>query len=166
LRARVEAHVDGDVEAADAIMARIAAGNVRSYAYLFCGADGRARLPGYHLRPATWVDDPEDIIGVISANPSVVGDGDIDRWKGKYLRDDFGAYIWEDYEVVEWVETVTEGEGEDEISHDTTHSYAADAVPEDVTLPEDATRTTQQRRKLNPAHDPDLPYTPRAERLE
>ncbi|MDE4146923.1 peptidase G2 autoproteolytic cleavage domain-containing protein [Phaeobacter gallaeciensis] len=64
-------------------------------------------LDGDKIRLALPGEDP---IGVISANPSVVGDGDIDRWKGKYLRDDFGAYIWEDYEVLRWTETVTETE--------------------------------------------------------
>jgi len=38
----------------------------------------------------------EDPVGVISATPSVIGDGDMDRWKGKYLRDAFGAYLWRD----------------------------------------------------------------------
>jgi len=120
-------------------------------------------LEGDKIRPAL---DGEDPIGAISANPSVVGDGDIDRWKGKYLRDDFEAYLWEDYEVVEWAETVTEGEGDDATTREVSHSYAADQVPEGVTVPADATRTTQQRRKLNPVFDPDLPYIPRAERLE
>lgn len=64
-------------------------------------------LDGDKIRPALAGEQP---IGVISANPSVVGDGDIDRWKGKYLRDDFGAYIWEDYEAVSWTETITEAE--------------------------------------------------------
>lgn len=66
-------------------------------------------LDGDQIRPAEPGEEP---IGVISANPSVVGDGDVDRWKGKYLRDDFGAYLWEDYEVLSWVETVTETETE------------------------------------------------------
>lgn len=64
-------------------------------------------LDGDKIRPALPDEDP---IGVISANPSVVGDGDIDRWKGKYLRDAFGAYIWEDYEALSWSEVVTETE--------------------------------------------------------
>ena len=34
----------------------------------------------------------EEPIGVISGNPSVVGDADMERWKGKYLRDEYGAY--------------------------------------------------------------------------
>ncbi|MDE4175259.1 peptidase G2 autoproteolytic cleavage domain-containing protein [Phaeobacter sp. PT47_59] len=76
------------------------------------------------IRPAGTGDDP---IGVISTTPALVGDGDLDRWKGKYMRDDFNAYLWEDHEV-------------------------------DGNL--------QQRRQLNPAYDPDLPYTPRAQRGE
>ena len=41
----------------------------------------------------------EDPIGVISGNPSVVGDAAWNKWSGKYLRDEFGTYIQEDYEV-------------------------------------------------------------------
>ena len=50
-------------------------------------------LEGARIRPAQADEDP---IGVISATPSVVGDGDMDRWKGKYLRDGFGACLWEE----------------------------------------------------------------------
>ncbi|MEO3480800.1 peptidase G2 autoproteolytic cleavage domain-containing protein [Phaeobacter sp. CAU 1743] len=64
-------------------------------------------LDGDKIRLALPGEDP---IGVISANPSVIGDGDIDRWKGKYLKDAFGAYIWEDYEALSWTEVVTETE--------------------------------------------------------
>ena len=53
-------------------------------------------LDGDKIREAVAGEDP---IGVISGNPSVVGDADIDRWKQKYLRDDFGTYVQEDYEV-------------------------------------------------------------------
>ena len=52
-------------------------------------------LDGDKIREAVEGEEP---IGVISGNPSVVGDTDIDRWKGKYLRDDFGTYLQEDYE--------------------------------------------------------------------
>jgi len=44
------------------------------------------------IRVATSEDDASQIIGVISANPAMIGDGDLERWKGKYLRDDFGSY--------------------------------------------------------------------------
>ncbi|MDE4142335.1 peptidase G2 autoproteolytic cleavage domain-containing protein [Phaeobacter gallaeciensis] len=188
-------------------------------------------LDGDKIRPALPGEEP---IGVISANPSVVGDGDIDRWKGKYLRDAFGAYIWEDYEALSWTEVVTEtetiqkqareaqertrevievvdgvavktvvtetvqeplfdefplvdesgapvlgGNGSQlihrepcmvEVQEETTkgekHSYAADEVPDGVTVPADAERVTQQRRKLNPDYDASQEYTPRADRPE
>jgi hypothetical protein len=54
-------------------------------------------LDGDKIRPAI---DGEDPIGVISGNPSVVGDSAWNKWSGKYLRDDFGTYIQEDYEAV------------------------------------------------------------------
>ena len=47
-------------------------------------------LDGDQIRPAV---DGEDPIGVISGNPSVVGDAAWNKWVGKYLRDDYGSYI-------------------------------------------------------------------------
>lgn len=136
-------------------------GGGADYAEFFEWADGNPKaedrrglsvvLVGDRIRPAAPGDDP---FGVISGNPSVVGDGDMDRWKGKYLRDDFGSYVWEEYEAVEWTE-------EEEL-----HSCAADAIPEGVTVPKDAARTVQRRRTLNPDHDPDRVYVPRDERPE
>jgi hypothetical protein len=86
-------------------------------------------LDGDKIRPAQAGEDP---IGVISGNPSVVGDSAWNKWSGKYLRDDFGTYIQEDYEVED----------------------------------EDGNTVIQQRRKLNPAYDPDVEYTSREERPE
>jgi hypothetical protein len=86
-------------------------------------------LDGDKIRPAV---DGEDPIGVISGNPSVVGDAAWNKWSGKYLRDDYGTYIQENYEVVN-------DEGE---------------------------TVVQQRRKLNPAYDPDQEYVNREQRPE
>lgn len=108
-------------------------------------------LDGTKIRAAVEGEEP---IGVISGNPSVVGDGDIDRWKQKYLRDDFGRYIWEDYDVLTWTE------GDKDVS------YNADNVPDDVAVPSDAQTVVQQRRKLNPAFDPDMEYISRENRPE
>jgi hypothetical protein len=55
-------------------------------------------LDGDKIRPALTGEDP---IGVISGNPSVVGDSAWNKWSGKYLRDDYGTYIQEDYEVTD-----------------------------------------------------------------
>jgi hypothetical protein len=54
-------------------------------------------LAGDKIRPALAGEEP---IGVISGNPSVIGDSAWNNWRGKYLRDDFGAYVFEDYQVV------------------------------------------------------------------
>jgi hypothetical protein len=35
----------------------------------------------------------EDIIGVVSSNPSVVGDAAWNKWEGKFLKDDFNSYL-------------------------------------------------------------------------
>jgi hypothetical protein len=53
-------------------------------------------LDGDKIRKAVIGEEP---IGVISGNPSVVGDAAWNKWNGKYLRDEFGTYIQEDYEV-------------------------------------------------------------------
>ena len=49
-------------------------------------------LENSKMRKATADDDADLIFGVISARPSMIGDADIDAWKSKYLKDDFGAY--------------------------------------------------------------------------
>ena len=122
---------------------------------------------------ATDSDDVSKIVGVISATPAVVGDTDIYRWKGKHLKDDFGAYIWEDYTVIEWTEAIEEG---NEIQH-VEHSYATDEIPDGVTAPSDATVLTTEkdkygndvsikRRKLNPEWNKDTVYISREDRKE
>jgi len=47
-------------------------------------------LDGNKIREAVAGEDP---IGVISSNPSVVGDAAWNKWSGKYLRDEFGSYL-------------------------------------------------------------------------
>ena len=48
-------------------------------------------LDGEYIRLATSEDDY--IVGIVSATPSVVGDNFSDDWKGKYVRDVFGAAV-------------------------------------------------------------------------
>ena len=54
---------------------------------------------GNKIRKATSDDAAADIIGIVSANPSVVGDTASMKWEGKYLKDDFGNYVLENYTV-------------------------------------------------------------------
>ena len=116
-------------------------------------------LDGGQIREAVAGEDP---IGVISGNPSVVGDAAWNHWSGKYLCDDFGTYQRETYSLVEWQDE----DGENK-------SYPTDCVPEDVTVPDDAvTRTTDDngnvltRRTLNPSYDPNVDYVSRENRPE
>ena len=47
------------------------------------------------------IAEPGDYIcGVISANPCLVGNGDED-WQGRYILDEFGAYIYEEKEEID-----------------------------------------------------------------
>ena len=70
------------------------------YAEYFEWSDGNASdedrrgisvvLDGDKIREAVAGEDP---IGVISGNPSVVGDAAWNKWSGKYLRDEYGSYV-------------------------------------------------------------------------
>ena len=104
----------------------------------------------------------ETVIGVISGNPSVVGDDSWNSWKNKYLKDDFGRYVWENYTLTTWTT-------EDLIEK----SYYSDRIPADEVVPEDAVITTQdsagnayKRKQLNPDYDDSLEYQDRESRAE
>jgi hypothetical protein len=81
-------------------------GGGADYAEFFEWADGNPNeddrrgisvvLVGGKIRPAVAGENP---VGVVSSNPSVVGDAAWNHWRGKYERDAFGSYIKEDYEV-------------------------------------------------------------------
>ena len=50
-------------------------------------------LDGNKVKLSTSSDSTDNIIGVVSANPAVVGDGAWNKWTDKYLKDDFNRYI-------------------------------------------------------------------------
>jgi hypothetical protein len=112
-------------------------------------------LDGNQIRKATSSDNTSNIIGVISVNPSVVGDADGEFWKGTYLKDDFGKYIFKDSEQVEW----TDKEG-------VKYSFQKDYIPSDVTVPSDAKKTPIKVRTLNPDYDKSKTYERREDRKE
>lgn len=53
------------------------------------------RLDGEKILLAESIDD--DILGIVSGNPSVVGDSYEDQWQGQYLTDIYGELLTEDY---------------------------------------------------------------------
>ena len=111
-------------------------------------------LEGNKIKPAQTGDT---IIGVISGNPSVIGDTAWNKWSGKYLTDDYGSYIMEDYEVYQWTTMDDQGETVE-------HYQNADTVPNEA--PQNAAIVTQTRRSLNPNYNPDTEYISRENRPE
>ena len=124
-------------------------------------------LDGNQIRKATSDDEESKIIGIVSGTPAVIGDGGL-AWNGKYLKDDFGRRVMEDYTITTWTEKKTNDRG-DEVNERI--EYHTDRIPSDVTVPSDAvvTSTTTkakdakiytpnnklQRPKLNPDYDDD-----------
>ena len=45
------------------------------------------------IRIASGLDNPTDVIGVVSVNPSVLGDSKWNEWSGRFLRDKFGTKL-------------------------------------------------------------------------
>lgn len=153
-------------------------GGGADYAEFFEWADGNPSnedrvgfpvvLDGAKIRKATNADPASSIIGVVSGNPSVLGDAAWNKWSGKHVRDDFGRYVWEDYEIVSWttIEQLPVEDDEEPRTREIAHSYAVDALPSGVTVPQGATYSTARRRTLSPDFDPAAPYVPRSERPE
>lgn len=94
-------------------------------------------LDGDKIRLATAADDY--IVGVISANPSVVGDVQSENWHGMYKKDVFGQPLTETVEVPE-----------------STDEETGRVVP----------AHTFTRYVVNPDYDPDEEYTSREFRKE
>lgn len=94
-------------------------------------------LEGEKIRLATPEDDY--IIGIVSGNPSVVGDVYDDQWQGLYLSDVFGRPIWEDVEEPDLIGPNGEVLRPAHVKH---------------------------RQKVNPAYNSEEKYIPRSQRPE
>lgn len=124
----------------------------------------------------------EEPIGIISARPSIVGDAAPFSWSEKYLKDDFGDYIMEEYDLIEWIELVEipiiaptqeQTNTNSKNYEEKKYSYIVTELPEGVDVPDDATIVTHDskgnrlmRKKLNPEFNPDLEYIEREKRPE
>lgn len=164
--------------------------NGADYAEYFESASGQeiavgtsVVLDGNKVRPATSQDT--NILGVVrpkadGINSMMIGNTAFGHWSGKYLQDDFGCFIMEDFSVVEWTETLDEWQtppnpetGVEGVKKTKQHSYVMDAVPSGITVPANAVIKTHDdnnvkltRQKVNPAWNPDAEYTPREKRPE
>ena len=150
-------------------------GSGADYAEYFETADGNGIdigktvvLDGNKVRASTSSDDASAIIGVVRPKEDgkcsmTIGNTAWNHWTDKYLTDDFGVFIWEDYTVKEWTETINNEDGSITTKN---HSYPSDFIPEGVTAPADAKVLTQQRKKQNPDWNEDTEYVKRQDRKE
>ena len=109
--------------------------------------DSKIRLAAAH-------HDPNDIVGVVSVEPGVVGDGAWSEWPDKYLRDEFGVPLtrkvekWE-FDTPDGPQTCAPGDA---------FPQGADPATKRVVWVDEPV--------LNPAYDPNIEYVPREERRE
>lgn len=128
------------------------------YAELFEWADGNdggedragrfVTLEGDKIRLANA--DDGFILGVVSGDPSVVGDNHDDQWHGMYARDVFGRILFETLEYEEQIE---------EIPHptkDNPGNTRSRVIP----------AHTKIKPRLNPDYNPEEKYVPRSKRSE
>lgn len=149
---------DGAVKAASTITASTAA----DYAEYFEWEDGNTAfedrvgyfvtMDGDKIRIA--VPGDSYILGIVSGEPFVLGNGDCDVWNGMYLRDEFGRTIYERAPLMEPVEVLDE-----------------DGVLQGIewlpVLDADGKQLYKGTRpKINPDYNPGEPYVSRSDRPE
>ena len=134
-------------------------------------------------------EEGDVVMGIVSARPAVVGDSASLGWQGKWETDEYGRRIQQDITVYSWTEqTLNEDaytktipaefdEEGNEITPETTEEveatykeenreYRHDAIPEGVTVPDDATSVIRQEDKPSIDFDADADYVPRSDRKE
>ena len=105
------------------------------------------KLNGDKIELSESSDD--DVIGIVSGNPSVIGDSFDDNWSGKYSRDIYNRIVLE--QVIVKAETVNVMDPDD-----ATHTIEMVVTPEH----------TEIRPKLSDTYDPNQEYIPRSQRKE
>ena len=169
-------------------------GAASDYAEYFEWADGNSSnedrrgitviLDGEKIRPATDSDDTSKIIGVVSANPAVVGDSAWSEWQLAHLKDAYGSWVTEDKEYLVWNKfgTFTDTDGVKKpnpqpdindynmasdfqiLVSDIEKEKAAGRCPQAAI--DQNIRITRPSRTYNPDYDPSRDYVPRSQRRE
>lgn len=115
------------------------------------------------IKIAESTDNLNDIIGVVSSNPGVIGDSAWNHWHQKYLRDEYGSFIYESHTTVRWSAVENNDEGRPQKKN---YFYYLDDIPEDVIVPGYAIYKEVLKKTLNPEFNPNDNYIPREERKE
>ncbi len=137
------------------------------YAEFFEWADGNidnedrvgyfVTLDGDKIRKANSADDY--ILGIISVNPSVIGDNYADDWSGKYVTDEWGRIQYHNVVVPATYRTVHHAA----VYEENTDKIITDAYDEEVIISEERTDYVP---KLNPDWDSSQEYISREKRKE
>ena len=141
-------------------------------------------LDGEKIRPATDSDDTSKIIGVVSANPAVVGDSAWSEWQLAHQKDVYGSWVTKDEEYLVWNKfgTFTDTDGVKKPNpqpdiNDRNMSSECQILVSDIekekaagNCPQAAIdqnlRVTKPSRIYNPDYDKTRTYVPRSERKE
>lgn len=103
------------------------------------------------------IAEPNDyILGIISGLPSVIGNGD-ESWMGRYVFDEFGDFIYEDFEY-----TV---EVPEEVIEESVDKETGKVITETKSIMKTVTKTGK-KYKENPNYDPSKEYIQRQDRPE
>ncbi|AGE49058.1 Chlorovirus glycoprotein repeat domain-containing protein [Acanthocystis turfacea Chlorella virus Br0604L] len=131
------------------------------YAEFFEWADGNISkedrrgapvvLNGNKIRIVSQSDDPYDIIGVVSTNPTVLGDSAWNEWSGVHIKDKYGQCILETKYYYANVSNIEE---------ELIPCSEGDIPPEGYVI------KTRDEPIINPAYDPSKPYINRIDRKE
>lgn len=106
-------------------------------------------------------NENDTILGIVSANPSVVGNGDSYVWKNKYLKDVFGTIIYEDVkEPIMIDKQIVEKEA---YMDDKGDEHPAEYKTVQV---ESGEFRTVRKAIINPEYDDKQVYIPRRDRQE
>lgn len=123
-------------------------------------------LVGDKIRPAK---DGEIPFGVISSFPIMVGNsGGVDAgscWGGKYLKDEFGNFVWEKQIVWEITKEMIDRGGFDDFKENISKKHKITGLAKDG-IPKGAIVKEKMVRKINDEYDDSIGYIPRIQRNE
>lgn len=163
----------------------VADAGAADYAEFFEWADGNPSdedrrgysvvLEGELIRFAEPGDDPNKIIGIVSAAPGFVGDSASLNWHGRHLKDVFNARVTQDIEWLVWNDkgAAQPSQDDDRSLRSAAHRWRVSELDTDEAqawIPEFAReqnlRVTTQALVENPEYDESQQYIPRSQRCE
>ena len=108
------------------------------------------------IRFADGLDNPDNILGVVSGFPSIVGDSAWSGWKGKWATDEFGRRLKKEVSCYYYYL-----ENDDKL-----RSILVSDLPENFNIPENWTLGTIEVEYYSDDYNPNEEYIPREERSE